>query len=156
LSGCLFERRLRLGGGGERVTQTSGFAEDRLRSMLEAFAGPPAPLPTSTRAKRHATRRTLVVCVIVLVALIVVPVGWTLLSRVWETPTQFLNDPSQPASAKRFIRSGQQGLRFLRERGFAVGRLRAISHLMSAPTPEGGSVQLYVLRSSDGTSSIYV
>jgi hypothetical protein len=119
--------------------------------MLEAFAGPPAPLPQRTRHRRHASRRTLVVCAIVLLALAAVPVGWALLSSVWETPKQFLNDPSQSARAKQFIR---RELQFERGRmprfpPEAV-RLRAISHLMDARPPEG-KVQMYALRFSDGT-----
>jgi hypothetical protein len=87
-----------------------------------------------------------VICAIVLVALVAVPVGWALLSSVWETPKQFLNDPSQPPRAKLLIRWGQQFERVFP--GYPGGRrLAAISHLMSAPTPEG-NVEAYALRFS--------
>jgi hypothetical protein len=108
--------------------------------MLEAFAGPPTPLLSPTPRRRRASRRTLVICVIVLVALVAVPVGVALLSRLWETPKQFLNDRNQPAPARQMVlieqmlerlRRGPVGL------GYTVPRLGTIETLITAPTPKG-------------------
>jgi hypothetical protein len=108
--------------------------------MLEAFAGPPVPLLSPTQRRRRATRRTLVVFAVVLAVLVTVPVGWALLSRLWETPTQFLNDRGQPLHAKQMIHIEQMLERVRGARmgeAYTVPRLRAIETLIAAPTPKG-------------------
>jgi hypothetical protein len=123
--------------------------EDQIRSMLTAFAGPPAPLPRGTRRRRRATGRTLVLLALALATLVLaVPGGLALLSNLWETPKQFLADRSQPARARQLIRQEQQFERIAKA-GYTGPRLRAIKRLLTAPTPNG-EVSVYLLRFSRG------
>jgi hypothetical protein len=128
------------------VTQPGRLAEDQIRSMLEAFAGPPTPLELGrTRRRRRATGRTLALVAIALVMLVVaVPAGLALLRSLWETPKQFLADRGQPARARQLFRMEQQ-----LERTHPGLRLRAIQTLLTAPTPDG-KVYVFLLRFNGG------
>ena len=136
------------------MTQPSRLADDRIRSMLAAFAGPPAPLELGTRRRRRATGRTLALLAIALVALAVaVPVGLALLRSLWETPKQFLADRNQPAQARQLIRREQQ-LERNAKAAYSGPRLRAISWLLTAQTPNG-EVSAFLLRFSRGGAGYF-
>ncbi len=131
------------------MTEPRRLADDQIRSMLTAFAGAPAPLPRRTRRRRRATGRTLALVAIALVMLVVaVPVGLALLSSLWETPKQFLVDRSQPARARQLIRMEQQLERTAKTK-HKPPRLREITRVLTAPTPQG-DVSVYLLRFHGG------
>jgi hypothetical protein len=124
-------------------------SDDRVRAMLDVFAGPASPKPSAGGTRRRATRRTLIVLVAGLVALGLAVPGALALFGYWETPKQFLADSSQPAYAKRFVRQwlehehiGQQPEDI---------RLVALTRGVTAGTPTG-DIRAYELRLAHGTA----
>jgi hypothetical protein len=136
------------------VTQPSRLADEQIRSMLAAFAGPPAPLRRGTRRRRRATGRTVVLLAIALAALVLaVPGGLALLSSLWETPKQFLADRGQPAVARQLIRREQESERTATIK-HEPSRLREIMRVLTAPTPQG-DVSVYLLRFHGGDTGYF-
>jgi hypothetical protein len=117
--------------------------EDQIRSMLTTFAGPPTPVPRSSRRTRRATGRTLVLVAFAAAVLVVgVPGGLALLSSLWETPKQFVADHSQPAQARRLIEHAVRGKHI------------EIETLIVAPTPNG-KVYIYLLHFGAGRTGYF-
>jgi hypothetical protein len=127
--------------------------------MLEAFAGPPNPVPVVAQGKRRASRRTVILVVAGLLALgLSIPGALALLGQ-WETPKQFLADRSQPRYAKQWI---QHWLKFKGVQFFRIGGLRPVSvelktlaNVLTAHTPDG-DVRVYAVRLTRGWRGISV
>jgi hypothetical protein len=134
-----------------RRTQVS---DDQVREMLDVFAGPASPQPLVGGMTRRATRRTVIVLVAGLVALGLAVPGALALFGYWETPKQFLADPSQPAYAKRFVRQWLTDYYSKRLLGGAPDiRLVALTRGVTASTPTG-DIRAYVLRLEHGTAPV--
>jgi hypothetical protein len=122
-------------------------ADDQIRTMLDAFAGPASPRLSASGSRRRATRRTVILLVAGIVALGFAVPGALALFRYWETPKQFLSDSTQPAYAKRFVRE------WLTSRGYMVTgdglELVALTRGVTASTPTGG-IRVYALRLAHG------
>lgn len=134
----------------------AGISDDQVRAMLDLFAGPASPQPSAGGTRRRATRRTVIVLVAGLVALGLAVPGALALFGYWETPKQFLADPSQPGYAKRFVRQ------WLANKHKYYGphgprpediRLVALTRGVSAGAPTG-DVRAYVLRIAGGTAIV--
>src|SRR5262245_29199710 len=79
-------------------------SDARIKAMLEAFAGPDAPLSPPVRSKRRVSRGTLILVLAGLVGVgLAVPAALALLGQ-WKTPKQFFADPSQPRYVKQLVR----------------------------------------------------
>jgi hypothetical protein len=125
-------------------------SDDRVRAMLDVFAGPASPQPLAGGTRRQATRRTVIVLVAGLIALGLAVPGALALFGYWETPKQFLADPSQPAYAKRFVRRWLTNKYFNGPRPAPI-RLVALTRGVTAGTPTG-DIRAYVLRLEQGTA----
>lgn len=141
------------------LTQPREIADARIQAMLEAFAGPAAPVRTAMRPRRRGTRRTvlLLIAALVLVGL-AVPGALALLGR-WETPKHFVADKSQPAYMREVIR---QWMNAVEAGGWAVPppggytRVTAIKTALIANTPDG-QARVYAFRFTHGqTGSLAV
>jgi hypothetical protein len=128
-------------------------SDDQVRAMLDVFAGPASPQPPAGVTRRRATRRTVIVLVAGLVALGLAVPGALALFGYWETPKQFLADPSQPAYAKRFVRqwlTSHYANNYFGPRPVPI-RLVALTRGVTAGTPTG-DIRAYVLRIAGGTA----
>jgi hypothetical protein len=124
-------------------------SDDQVRAMLDVFAGPASPQPPAGRTRRRATRRTVIVLVAGLVALGLAVPGALALLGYWESPKQFLADPSQPAYAKRFVRQWLEH-EYIGPQPEDI-RLVALTRGVTAGTPTG-DIRAYVLRLARGTA----
>lgn len=140
----------------QRVPQTNeaSVSTADLSALFEAFAGPPQPVEAPPALKRHAaTRRTIMVVGIAAVSLaIFVPGSLALLGKLRETPRQFINDPNQPANARRIIK------RYLLKTGhssLSQPKLTGIQRVILTPTP-GGVFGVYDLSFARGERGIAI
>jgi hypothetical protein len=122
-------------------------SNDQIRAMFDVFAGAAEPQARAEGTKRRATRRTVVVLVVGLIALgFAVPAALALFGY-WETPKQFLDDSRQPAYAKQYVRQWltNHGYMF---RGEGL-RLVALTRGITATTPTGDT-RVYAVRFAHG------
>src|SRR5215471_11085648 len=114
-------------------THPREIADTQIRLMLEAFAGPTAPVPTAMRPRRRGTRRTVLLLIAALVMVgLAVPGALALIGR-WETPKQFAADKSQPAYLRTWITAGG----IVEADGNLQLRVKAVKTVLTANTPDG-------------------
>jgi hypothetical protein len=108
-------------------------ADEKIRTMLNAFAGPACPTPSlRSRRRRSPSRRTLVVVAAALLALgLVVPGALALLGVLSETPPQFISDVNQPISARNAIE------RYVERTPGRTAALLDVRQVVTADTPDG-------------------
>jgi hypothetical protein len=120
-------------------------ADERIRAMLHAFAGPANLIPTLRSGRRHtASRRTLVVVAAGLLALaLAVPGALALLERLSETPQQFISDSNQPFNARHAIE------KYIERTPGRTAALQDVRQVVTADTPDG-TYNVYALGFAGG------
>jgi hypothetical protein len=126
------------------VQIAEGRADEKVREMLRAFAGPADPISSlRSRRRRSPSRRTLVVVAAALLALgLVVPGALALLGVLSETPQQFISDSNQPFNARHTI---EQYI----EREPRRAALEDVRQVVTADTPDG-TYNVYALSFAGG------
>jgi hypothetical protein len=106
-------------------------ADENLRAMFDAFAGPVGPI-SSLRSRRSPSRRTLVVAAAALLALgLAVPGALALLGVLSETPQQFISDSNQPFNARHAIEQ------YIERTPGRTAALEDVRQVVTADTPDG-------------------
>jgi hypothetical protein len=127
----------------------SGISDADISRMLQAFSGPPEPVPSAGNRRHRTTRRSLVpVAVAVLVLGVLVPGSLALVGAFSETPQQFISDVNQPLNARRVIE------RYIDQGQLSTHQtLTDVQRVVTAPTPEG-EFGVYALGFSSGQKGI--
>jgi hypothetical protein len=127
---------------------SSRLSDDSIRAMLDAFAGPAEPVLRPGNRRHAASRRTLIVAVAAVLALVAVPGSLALLGQFSETPREFINDTSEPVNVRNAVE------RFISRQHFNEA-LTGIRRVLIADTP-AGEYRMYALTFSGGDEGVAI